>query len=185
MSLAPKEALTALDIMERLRLRCDLVTLSACESGLSQERHGDELVGFMRAFMVAGAPTLVSTLWPVDQRSTRILMERFYQEVQTGVGFAKALKQAQLYLRSLTRLEAMDILARFLADEMLESVTSPFESQPGRSAEEVTLQQASAYLKRATPQGDGDEVEMTVDGEERIFAEPYYWAPFILVGGHG
>jgi tetratricopeptide (TPR) repeat protein len=85
--IAPSEALTALDVFEHLRLRCNLVTLSACESGLSRVRRGDELVGFIRAFMYAGAPSLVSTLWRVDERSTRILMEEFYKEIRSGVDF--------------------------------------------------------------------------------------------------
>jgi tetratricopeptide (TPR) repeat protein len=99
--LAPGEDLTALEVLDHLRLRCDLVTLSACESGLSRVRRGDELVGLIRAFMYAGAPALVSTLWRVDERSTLVLMERFYREVQAEVGFAEALRRAQLHLRSL------------------------------------------------------------------------------------
>ena len=99
--LAPGEDLTALEVLDHLRLRCDLVTLSACESGLSRVRRGDELIGLMRAFMYAGAPALVSTLWRVDERSTLTLMERFYREVQAGVGFAEALRRAQLHLQSL------------------------------------------------------------------------------------
>jgi len=151
--LAPGETLTALDIFEHLRLRCDLVTLSACESGLSRVRRGDELIGFIRAFMYAGAPALIATLWRVDERSTRILMERFYQGVQTGTGFAEALKHAQLYLRNLTRKEALDILD----------------------------------IKGSAPAGGKDDGGM-LPGEEdddKVFADPYYWAPFILVGDHG
>lgn len=93
------ETLTALEALDRLRLRCDLVTLSACESGLSRVRRGDELIGLIRAFLYAGAPALVCTLWRVDERSTLMLMERFYRGVQAGTGFAEALRQAQLYLR--------------------------------------------------------------------------------------
>ncbi len=180
------EALTALDVMECLRLRCDLVTLSACESGLSRVRRGDELVGFMRAFMVAGAPALVSTLWRVDERSTRILMERFYREIQDGVGFAEALKQAQIYLRDLTRQEAVNVLARFLADEILDSGMPSGESRSNVPAAEVTLEQADAYLKGIATKGGGGEVGITQGKkvEEKIFADPYYWAPFILIGDH-
>ena len=50
------ETLTAHEVLEGLRLSCELVTLSACESGLSRVRRGDELMGLVRAFMVAGAP---------------------------------------------------------------------------------------------------------------------------------
>ncbi|MCP4407033.1 MAG: CHAT domain-containing protein, partial [Gammaproteobacteria bacterium] len=59
--LAPDEILTALDVLNHLHLQCELVTLSACESGLSLVRRGDELMGLMRAFMYAGTPALVST----------------------------------------------------------------------------------------------------------------------------
>ena len=105
MHLAPAERLTAEDVLNHLHLECDLVTLSACESGLSRVRRGDELVGLMRAFMYAGAPALVSTLWRVDDQSTHLLMEKFYQEVQAGTGFAEALKRAQLYLKNLSHPE--------------------------------------------------------------------------------
>jgi len=146
--LAPDESLTALDVLEHLRLRCDLVTLSACESGLSRVRRGDELVGLIRAFMYAGAPALVATLWRVDERSTRVLMEQFYQEIQSGVGFAEALKQAQLYLKNLTY---------------------------------------SAYLKGLSAKGarNNSATLLGDEDDEKVFADPYYWAPFILVGDHG
>jgi CHAT domain-containing protein/tetratricopeptide (TPR) repeat protein len=185
--LAPDEALTALDVLEHLHLRCDLVTLSACESGLSRVRRGDELVGFMRAFMYAGAPALIASLWRVDERSTRILMERFYQEVQSGVGFAEALKRAQLYVRDLTRQEVLDHLVRFLADEILDTGTPASENRSDLPGGDVALQQVSAYLKGLATKGEGDEVRRfrARGDEERIFAEPYYWAPFILVGDHG
>lgn len=185
--LAPSEALTALDVLEHLRLRCDLVTLSACESGLSRVRRGDELIGLIRAFMHAGAPALVSTLWRVDERSTRILMERFYQEIQAGASLAEALKQAQLYLKDLTHKEAQDVLARFLADEILSPATPLGASQSDLLATDVALQQAGTYLKGLATGGGKESVVISLDemDDERIFADPYYWAPFVLVGDHG
>ena len=99
--LAPGETLTAQQVLDGLRLDCDLVTLSACESGLSKVRRGDELMGLVRAFMVAGAPAVVATLWRVDERSTRLLMERFYRELSSGADPATALRRSQLYLRTL------------------------------------------------------------------------------------
>jgi CHAT domain-containing protein/tetratricopeptide (TPR) repeat protein len=105
------ERLSALDVLQHMRLRCDLVTLSACESGLSRVRRGDELEGLIRAFLHAGAGALVSTLWRVDERTTRILMERFYQNILAGLDFARALQSAQLYLRALTLGDAKRALA--------------------------------------------------------------------------
>ena len=74
----------------------DLVTLSACETQLGELSAGDELVGLSRAFIYAGTPSLVATLWSVDDKSTRFLMERFYGYLKEGHGKASALRQAQL-----------------------------------------------------------------------------------------
>ncbi len=193
--LAPGEALTALDVLEHLHLRCDLVTLSACESGLSRVRRGDELVGLIRAFMHAGATALLSTLWRVDERSTLILMEKFYQNIRTGMDFAKALKQAQLYLKNLTHKEALDVSVRFRKDEGLGPIPPVGASWSELPISVVTPHQASAYLKGMATRGSQDGAGTSLGkgkgkdkgkGEQdsdRIFADPYYWAPFILVGG--
>ncbi len=103
LELGESQTLTAREVIDHLRLNCELVTLSACESGLSRIRSGDELMGLVRAFMLAGAPAIVATLWRVDERSTRILMEKFYREAAAGASFAQALQRAQLYLRTLSR----------------------------------------------------------------------------------
>jgi CHAT domain-containing protein len=183
--LGPEEALTALDVLDHLHLRCDLVTLSACESGLSRVRRGDELIGLTRAFMYAGASALVSTLWRVDERSTRILMEKFYQEIQIGLDFAEALKQAQLYLKRLTHREALNILTHSLApaDEGPTPVIPPDESPGDLPGVGAAWQQARAYLKGLAGEGEQDDIEILPDvvDEDQIFAAPFYWAPFILI----
>jgi CHAT domain-containing protein len=74
----------------------DLVALSACETQLGRLTGGDELVGLQRAFIYAGTPSLVGTLWSVDDEATAELMLRFYHHLQDGVGKAAALRQAQL-----------------------------------------------------------------------------------------
>jgi len=74
-----------------LKLQCDLVTLSACETGVSQVAPGDELIGLARGFFAAGAPTLLVSLWAVDDEATTQLMTLFYQRLLAGVGPAAAL----------------------------------------------------------------------------------------------
>jgi CHAT domain-containing protein/tetratricopeptide (TPR) repeat protein len=186
--LAPDETLTALEVLEQLRLHCDLVTLSACESGLSRVRRGDELVGFMRAFMYAGAPALVSTLWRVNDHPTRILMERFYQEIQNEVGFAEALKRAQLYVKNLSYQDALDILASLTDNQTDQTVTTTlpaFEHPPDWPRTGLTLRQATTYLRgvvsRERP-NTGGKVPPEPALDEKVFADPYYWAAFILIG---
>jgi CHAT domain-containing protein len=87
--------LTTLDIFN-LRLNAELVTLSACQTGRSVVGGGDELFGLMRAFLSAGAASLVATLWTVEDRSTALLMQRFYQRLVKGESRGGALREAQL-----------------------------------------------------------------------------------------
>jgi CHAT domain-containing protein len=82
-----------------LSLSADLVVLSACETGLGRKVSGEGLLGLTRAFLYAGAPSVVVSLWRVsDQRSTPDLMERFYRELDQAGDKAEALRQAKLAL---------------------------------------------------------------------------------------
>jgi CHAT domain-containing protein/uncharacterized protein HemY len=78
----------------------DLVVLSACETQLGDLSGGDEVVGLTRAFFFAGTPSVIATLWSVDDEATALLMERFYTHLRTGMGKAAALRQAQLDVRA-------------------------------------------------------------------------------------
>jgi CHAT domain-containing protein len=78
----------------------DRVVLSACQTQLGELSAGDELVGLTRAFFFAGTPSVVATLWSVDDQPTRMLMERFYTHLRDGMGKADALRQAQLDVRA-------------------------------------------------------------------------------------
>ncbi|MBN2444206.1 MAG: CHAT domain-containing protein, partial [Spirochaetales bacterium] len=82
-----------------LQLNCELVTLSACESGINQAKTGDELLGLIRSFLYAGTPSIVASLWIVNSTSTYEFMKEFYSQLQNGVDKAQALRQAQLFLR--------------------------------------------------------------------------------------
>jgi CHAT domain-containing protein len=74
----------------------DLVILSACQTQLGDLSAGDELVGLSRAFIYAGAPSLVASLWSVEDESTAYLMKHFYRYLQAGIGKGEALRRAQL-----------------------------------------------------------------------------------------
>jgi CHAT domain-containing protein len=76
----------------------ELVVLSACQTQLGRLSAGDEVVGLTRAFMFAGTPTVVASLWNVDDAATALLMERFYTHLKAGLGKSAALRQAQLDL---------------------------------------------------------------------------------------
>ncbi|HXU46972.1 MAG TPA: CHAT domain-containing protein [Thermoanaerobaculia bacterium] len=87
--------LQAWEIFERLRLRADLVTLSACATGLGPAAQGEGLLGLTRAFHYAGARTVLASLWPVSDRSTSDLMRRFYAHLSAGAPKDLALAAAQ------------------------------------------------------------------------------------------
>jgi CHAT domain-containing protein len=78
-----------------LDLHARLVVLSACETGLGALSRGDELVGLQRAFLYAGTPAVITTLWKVDDRASYELMRTFYDRL-SGLDATEALRQAQL-----------------------------------------------------------------------------------------
>lgn len=78
---------------------CDLAVLSACQTALGSERAGNGLISLRRAFEVAGAKTVVSSLWQVDDEATVDLMTRFYENYWLrGLGKAESLHRAKLQL---------------------------------------------------------------------------------------
>ena len=80
----------------------NLVILSACDTALSKVYSGDDLVGLSRAFLYAGTPTILATLWSVDDQSTYILMKDFYKYWHNkGLDKIEALRQAQNSLKSI------------------------------------------------------------------------------------
>jgi len=154
-----------------LEMRADLVTLSACESGINERRPGDELIGLTRALIYAGTPSVVVSLWRVDDLSTQILMERFYQELKAGRNKAEALQQAQLHVMGLT------------AEQTLAYLTSKRKqlgdsADPGRRAD----LDRNIHLIHARILAAEAEERPKTGMDWPFFNHLYYWAPFILVG---
>ena len=81
-----------------MRLNADLVTLSACETGLGKIANGDDVVGLTRGFLYAGSRSIVASLWKVDDEATAYLMTRFYSALK-GTSKREALRLAQIETR--------------------------------------------------------------------------------------
>jgi len=103
---------------------------------------------------LAGAKSVVGSLWPVFDPPTALLMKKFYKNLFQGAGVAAALRQAQLWLKNLTREEAA--------------------AQVG-----LPLEFAATRLPRATMERYG--IQLSHLGE-RPFAHPHYWAAFEAFG---
>jgi len=147
--------LSAQDLFD-VQIATDLVALSACESGISERRPGDELVGLTRALLVAGARTVLASLWKVNDLSTSVLMRVFYEGwVRDGLSKAQALRRAQCHVMDLT---AADLLA----------------SDHPRLATAAKRDFGGAPADDAAPEAP--------DPSERVFAAPRHWAAFTLVG---
>jgi len=88
--------LTALEVSGLDLQGTEMVVLSADDTGLGDAENGEGVYGLRRAFLVAGARNVVSSLWKVDDRVTRDLMRAFYERVRRGEGPADALRDVQL-----------------------------------------------------------------------------------------
>ncbi len=136
-----------------------LVVFSACETGLTDIRHApDEFIGLPAGFLQAGAPTVVATLWPVDDVSTSLLVEDFYRRhLGDGLPPATALRAAQLWLRDASAVQ-LNLAGRWA--QVYRRATGP----------DLT---AEAYFRSAY---------YVAHPEERPFAHPHHWAAFSVVG---
>ncbi len=147
--------LTAERILRTWRLDADLVTLSACETGLGRYAEGEGYLGFAQALFLAGARTLVLSQWKVRDDATALLMLRFYQNLlgrRPGLNGplpkAVALAEAKRWLSALSLRDAIRL------DRELRGEPAPASYPPGAD-------------------------------DRRPFRHPHFWAGFLLAGDPG
>jgi CHAT domain-containing protein len=75
--------------------KMSVVVLSACETQLGPQSKGDDIIGLNRAFIYAGTPSVIASLWTVDDEATSILMKSFYTHLRQGMSKAESLRTAQ------------------------------------------------------------------------------------------
>jgi CHAT domain-containing protein len=93
------------ELFAHVPVAADLVVLSACETALGRDYAGEGLIGLARAFMLAGTPRVLASLWKVEDAATQALMRKFYElwnpkDGTAGMGAAAALRAAQAFVRS-------------------------------------------------------------------------------------
>ncbi len=133
-----------------------VVMLSACETGMTEFRTmPDEFVGFAGAFLNAGATVVVSSLWPVDDLSTKFVMGEFYRRHLAGDGVVESLRGATRWIRRAT------------ADELglAHEYRTIYESSDHEDVEALELAEYYEQHPDAVP-----------------MSHPFYWAAFTAVG---
>jgi CHAT domain-containing protein/TPR repeat protein len=163
--LANEEHLTLGEIFGLTLNQCRLVTLSACETGLTDPTSiSDEYIGLPSGFLYAGSPSVVSSLWTVSDLSTAFLMIKFYENFQSSQkqagDVAIALNQAQQWLRNLSLEKFEQELIRL--KPQLERVLA--QLRPGQR---LIFQESLKQIRQRQP---------------LPFANPYYWAAFTATG---
>jgi CHAT domain-containing protein len=93
---AEKGILTALEASNLDLWGTKLVTLSACDTGVGEILNGEGVYGLRRAFLLAGAESVVMSLWPVSDYATREMMTSYYKGLRNGLGRSEALRQTKL-----------------------------------------------------------------------------------------
>jgi len=151
--LADGERLTLGEIFDLDLSQCRLVTLSACETGLTNYKIlSDEYVGIPSSFLYAGSPSVVSSLWNVQDVSTAFLMINFYQNLSLSERVAIALNQAQVWLRNLTKKELQEWISE------------------NKISLDATLKMS---LRRRLNK---------ISDNEQPFKSPFHWAAFCAIG---
>ncbi|MET8986399.1 CHAT domain-containing protein [Nonomuraea wenchangensis] len=188
--------LSAADLLS-MRLDCDLVTLSACQTGLSALATGDELIGLTRALIYAGAASAVVSLWPVDEISTSIMMEEFYRGLMAGQDKAAALSRAQERVQTLTAREAIAYCEQAAGDPDALALAWDIADLRAQAGDLAVAADAYTALASRFPRGTSEQRRLTAaatrsrraarnapppDYGTRPYAHPYYWAAFIVVG---
>lgn len=166
--------LTVKEIFKEVKLsQSCAVVLSACETGMIKLDLGDEYIGLPAAFLYAGAPTVVSSLWSVNDISTTLLMSRWYENVlrnKNKMGRCAALMEAQKWLRDLT---VGDIIIEL--QKIAKYVDSMIKTAKSEKEAETFISQQNNIAK-------------AIKDYEELYAhycpfnDPYFWGGFIISG---
>jgi CHAT domain-containing protein len=167
-----RSLLTVAEMRDALRLsRTRLVTLSACETGLTEMGRGlaDEYIGLPGVLLQAGARAVVASLWAVNDLATALLMWRFYEVWDEGaVPIAAALQEAQRWLRTHSRAQ----INAALSD--LDALWAPYAAQDDDPEMKRRAEEQYWVIREAR--------KALTTMEDPPFAHPYWWAAFQAVG---
>jgi CHAT domain-containing protein/Flp pilus assembly protein TadD len=104
------------EVVREWKIDADLVTLSACETALGKKVAGEGYIGLAHAFLQAGARSLLVSLWKVEDRSTSMLMERFYENLRGGYQGVRGTGPRRVQGSPMSKAEALQEAKRWLRE---------------------------------------------------------------------
>ncbi|MDZ4852170.1 MAG: CHAT domain-containing tetratricopeptide repeat protein [Pirellulaceae bacterium] len=144
--------LTADEISTMPLEKVELIVLSACETGLGKSAAGEGTLGLQRAFQVSGARSTITSLWNVSDLGTRLLMDRFYENLwQRKLDKLEAFRDAQLYMLGKSQRDPTAEQLRAAIVDLPQAIVRPANSNTSNAA-------------------------------VNDFNHPFYWAAFSLSG---
>jgi len=148
--------LTLAEIIEHFDLKnCHFVTLSACETGLVDfQSNSDEYIGLPNGFLLAGSTNVISTLWSVRSDATALFMIKFHEELKKEPNLALTLTKTQQWLRDSTIKDFRAWLSTCQVNSAMKDKLDKDFQRDGQNQGENT----------------------------KIFASPYFWAAFCVIG---
>jgi CHAT domain-containing protein/tetratricopeptide (TPR) repeat protein len=160
-----------------------LVVLSACETGLYDiNEASDEFIGLPTAFLALGAAGVMSSLWPVADWPTELLMARFYEyHLDEGLAPSIALSRAQAWLRQATQNDIRDY-GKMVVERGRLSPTSLAEIEHDLSLNWRARRPNRGALKRRVFSAPSVNGTAAVPNPDHPYEHPYYWAGFIYSG---
>lgn len=183
-----------------LRLTGTLVVLAACRTGVTATRPGDELLGLVRSLLHAGAPALLVSLWTVDELATTMLLGRFYEELAGGLSAVDSLHAAQVWLRGISAGDVLAYLAAVAPGTRGEAGARlrVAEARIRLAARDFTGAAEACRAALEAPEdsavrGTADTLRQRAlllagrpgeapDLDRAVYAHPYFWAAFVLIG---
>ncbi|XP_015773900.1 PREDICTED: tetratricopeptide repeat protein 28-like [Acropora digitifera] len=137
-----KDYLLKMSDVQAANLRARLVVLSCCHSGRGRISKGEGVVGIARAFLAAGARSVLVSLWAIDDEATMVFMKRFYQHLKEGKTASAAVQESVKFLRESKDYSEMKYWAPFqlIGDDV------KIEFEEDDSARDQTLLSTSSFV---------------------------------------
>ena len=156
--------LTAEQVVRTWQLNAELVTLSGCETALGRRVAGEGFLGFSQALFIAGARSVLLSLWKVDDTATALMMNRFYENI-----LGQYEDERRVVGRAYRAGQAMP-----KADALFEAKLWLRSSTPNQNQRALKLIRTRGFLGG---QKAGEDAHVELD-----FSDPYFWAAFVLIG---